>query len=143
MDKKVDNIIKETPDAMEMVNGLEKDFKYKNIDKTICLFFANYREFLLYVLMYYKLKGRTQEYIGLNNYIRYMLDIVEIKCVNDSMLSEYCLSEKFVNFKNLYQNVIRQRFAEETTIFSGYDTLPLWKEMRSGFVQEYNAISEA
>lgn len=140
IDAKVENIMKETPDAMKLVSGLENDFKYKYIDKSICLFYANYREFLVYVLMYYKLKGRTMEYVGLSNYIRYMLNIIEDKCVNDSMLSAYLLNEKFEEYQNLYQMVIQHEFIPETTVFTGYDTLPLWKEMRNEFVRKYNGI---
>lgn len=58
------------------------------------------------------------------------------------MLSEYLLSDKFHEYKNLYQKVIQYEFEEETTIFTGYDTLPLWKETRSEFVRKYNKISE-
>ena len=36
--------------------------------------------------------------------------------------------------------VIQHKFLEETTIFTGYDTLPLWKETRSEFVKKYNGI---
>ena len=142
MDEKVENIKNETPAAMKLVSGLEKEFKYKHIDKSICLFYANYREFLLYVLMYYKLKNRTLEYVGLNNYVRYMLDNVENKCVKNSILSEYILSSKFEEYKNLYQNVMRHEFTEETTIFTGYDTLPLWQETRSEFVKKFNGMNK-
>lgn len=142
MDKKVENIKQETPAAMQLVSGVENKFKYKYISPSICLFYANYREFLLYVLMYYKLKNREGEYIRLNNYIRYMLDSVEKECVKNSILSEYILSNKFEEYKNLYQKVIRHEFTEETTIFTGYDTLPLWKETRSEFAHKYNKMNE-
>lgn len=140
MDKKVENIKEETPAAMMLVSDLKNDFKYKYMDKSICLFYANYREFLLYVFMYYKLKNRTMKYVWLNNYIQNMLDRIENECVNDSLLSECFLGDKFDKYKNLYKKVIDHEFVEETTIFTGYDTLPLWRKSRSEFVKKYNKL---
>lgn len=138
MDIKVENIINETPDAMKLIDGMEKQFKYKYIEPSICLFFVNYREFLLYVLMYYKLKNKQMQYIWLNNYIQCMLEQVGKECVHNSILSEKILENKFEEYKDLYQKVLQHEFREETTIFTGYDTLPLWKEARHEFVRRYN-----
>lgn len=137
-DIKVENIINETPDAMKLIDGMEKQFKYKYIEPSICLFFVNYREFLLYVLMYYKLKNKQMQYIWLNNYIQCMLEQVGKECVHNSILSEKILENKFEEYKDLYQKVLQHEFREETTIFTGYDTLPLWKEARHEFVRRYN-----
>lgn len=51
IDKKVENIKNETSVALKLVSNVENQFKYKYIEPSICLFYANYREFLLYVLM--------------------------------------------------------------------------------------------
>ena len=138
MDKKVNNIKGETTTAMELVKGIEKQFAYKYIAKEVCLFYVNYREFLLYVLMYYKLKDRKLDYMALKNYIKHMLSRVENECVKNSILSENILTNKFEEYKGLYENVLECSFKEETSIFTGYDTLPVWNESRSGFVRKYN-----
>lgn len=71
-----------------------------------------------------------------------MLGRVEEECVNNSVLSQYVLSNKFGEYEGLYQNVLDYEFVKETTIFTGYDTLPGWKEARSGFVKKYNQMGE-
>ena len=138
MDKKVSSIIDASEYAMGLVKYTDDDILLKNIDKKICLFYDNYREFLLYVLMYYKLKGEELRYKQLKNYIKYMLAEVEAECVNESIMSNCVLSNKFDEYKNLFQMVLEGDFTPETSMFTGYDTLPVWKEQREKFVSQYN-----
>lgn len=138
IDIKVKNIIECSSEELKTIEYMKKDVKFKDIDDDICIFYNNYREFLLYVLMYYKIKGNRNAYIGLNNYIQYMLNKVENDCVKDNILSETVLSEKFREYKGLYQRVLQFEFEAETSVFTGYDTLPVWKEYRENFIKEYN-----
>lgn len=71
-----------------------------------------------------------------------MLGRVEEECVNNIILSQYILNNKFGEYEGLYQNALGHEFVEGTTIFTGYDTLPGWKEARSGFVKKYNQMGE-
>lgn len=67
-----------------------------------------------------------------------MLSKVENDCVKDTLLSEAVLAKKFREYKGLYQQVLDFGFAPETSVFTGYDTLPVWKEHRENFVKAYN-----
>lgn len=138
----VKNVIDCTPDELQTILYMKKDIKYKDMDDDICIFYNNYREFLLYVLMYYRIKENCNAYIGLNNYIQYMLDKVEKDCVKDTKLSESFLTEKFKEYKGLYQKVLGFEFVPETSVFTGYDTLPVWKTYRQKFVDTYNNLKE-
>lgn len=140
MDQKVSNITEASECAMGLVKYTDSDALLKNIDKKICLFYDNYREFLLYVLMYYKLKGEQVCYKRLKNYIEDMLAEVETKCINDSILSNYVLANKFDEYKNLFQMVLEGSFTPETSIFTGYDTLPVWKKQREKFISHYHIL---
>lgn len=140
MDQKVSNITEASECAMGLVKYTDSDALLKNIDKKICLFYDNYREFLLYVLMYYKLKGEQVCYKRLKNYIEDMLAEVETKCINDSILSNYVLANKFDEYKNLFQMVLEGSFTPETSIFTGYDTLPVWKKQREKFISQYHIL---
>lgn len=142
MDEKVDNIMNETEDAMNLVKYSSTHPLYKNINKRICLFFDHYREFLLYVLMYYSLQKEELRYGQLKRYIEYMLREIDEKCVNDSVLSDFVLSEKFYEYQDLFHQVLERQFTPETSIFTGYDTLPLWKKDRQDFIDKYNRNAE-
>ena len=48
------------------------------------------------------------------------------------------LSEKFYEYQDLFHQVLERRFTPETSIFTGYDTLPLWKKDRQDFIDKYN-----
>ena len=140
MNEKVDNILNNTEKILEIVNYTDASLIYKTIDKKVCIFYDNYREFLLYVLMYYRL---TQDYIryeNLNCYIESMLRYIHNKYISDTELSEFVLSKKFYEFKELYDNVLNYNFSAEVSIFTGYDTLPLWKEQRENFIRQYNKM---
>lgn len=139
MDQKVDNIIDCSDSAMSSVKYRENQLMYQNIDRKICLFFDNYREFLLYVLMYYELKEEKIRYQRLKNYMEYMLREVDKKCVHDSVLSESVLSNKFYEYQDLFYQVLEKTFIPEKSIFTGYETLPIWKTQREKFIEVYNA----
>lgn len=142
IDVLVKNIIKCTPKQLKTIEYMKKDKKYKDMDDDICIFYNNYREFLLYFLMYYRIKGNHNAYIELHNYIEYMLNKVENVCVKATILSETVLAEKFQEYKSLYQQVLNFEFTPETNVFTGYDSLPVWKDHREKFINAYNAINQ-
>lgn len=134
----VEGIIENAPEQMRLIETMKKDIRYQNIDDTVCIFYRNYREFLLYVLMYYRINNNVNGFIGLNNYIRYMLEIIERNYIKDTILSEHVLAEKFEEYKNLYLKILNGEFLPETSIFTGYETLPIWKQYREHFIKTYN-----
>lgn len=136
----VKNIINCTPEALQSIEHMKSDLKYKNIDDDICVFYNSYREFLLYVLMYYKIKQNRNAYIGLNNYIRHMLDKVENDYVQDTAISEFILSDIFQEYKSIYRKILNFEFVPETSVFTGYEALPVWKQHRENFVETYNKM---
>lgn len=60
--------------------------------------------------------------------------------ISESILSNAILSDKFYTYKNLYLDVLEKRFLPEKTIFSGYDTLPVWKEQRELFIEKFHSV---
>lgn len=141
IDVVIKNIIECSPKQLKTIEHMKKDIKYKDMGNNVCIFYNSYREFLLYVLMYYRIKRNRNAYIELNNYIKYMLNKIEKDCVKDTVLSETVLAKKFREYKELYQQVLDFEFVPETSMFTGYDTLPVWKENREKFVNAYRDMN--
>lgn len=99
MNRKVQSIINEDEVALDSIKYLEKDVRYKYIDKKTCLFYENYREFLLYVLMYYRIRNNVNYYKQLKNYIQNMLDRIENQYVDNTYLSNFFYKKNFMNTK--------------------------------------------
>ena len=62
-------------------------------------------------------------------------------CVHENLLPQMVLSEKFREYSGLYKKVLRHEFKAEKSIFTGYDTLPVWNSYREMFIQKYNNSS--
>lgn len=139
MREKVELIKCNSDVALQSVKYTDKDPFFKYIDKDVCLFYNNYREFLLYVLMYFELIEDTSGFKTLNNYIKYMLEKVEKYYIKDNKLSNAILTKKFDEYRDLYHNVLSFKVIEEKTIFTGYETLPIWRKQRAQFIKLYNS----